>query len=55
MDKPDKDGRKVVTHCKIGGRAAKAADLLIASGVKTDVYKGSFNDWKAQEGPVDKL
>ncbi|XP_018007180.2 thiosulfate:glutathione sulfurtransferase, partial [Hyalella azteca] len=48
-------GDEIITHCNKGGRAGKATEALNARGyhnVKT--YKGSFNDWVAQGGEIDK-
>ena len=39
----------------MGGRAGKAADALKEMGFpKTEVYKGSFKDWVAKGGTVEK-
>ena len=44
----------IVTHCKMGGRATKAANALKEAGfTNVEVYKGSFDDWKANNGPVE--
>lgn len=49
-DKPKVD-EEVVFHCKMGGRAGKAADTAITLGYKNvKNYKGSFNDWLDREG-----
>lgn len=43
----------IVTHCKVGGRAAKGADALRDAGFqKVSVYSGSMEDWKRQGGEV---
>ena len=45
----------IVTHWMMGGRAGKAADALKEMGFpKTEVYKGSFKDWVANGGKVEK-
>ena len=44
----------LVTHCMKGGRAGKAADALKAAGyTDVKVYQGSYNDWKANDGPLE--
>ena len=54
FDKPDKNA-PVVTHCLKGGRAGRAAQTLIGQGyANVKVYAGSFLDWQAQGGPVEK-
>ena len=43
----------LVTHCKVGGRAAKAADALKAAGYgNVRVYSGSMEDWKKNQGEI---
>ena len=45
----------IVTHCGKGGRAAKAAAALKEMGFpKAEVYKGSFKDWVAKGGAVER-
>ncbi len=45
----------IVTHCGKGGRAAKAEALLKERGFKNvQCYSGSFADWKANNGDIDK-
>ena len=52
--KPEKSS-PLVTHCKMGGRAGRAADALKEMGfTDVQVYTGSMNDWKANGGPLDK-
>jgi len=52
--KPAKDA-KLVTHCMKGGRAGKGAKALTDAGwTNVVVYVGSFNDWKANDGPTEK-
>ena len=54
FDKPCLDS-PIVTSCKIGGRAAKAAELLTGAGfTNVRIYSGSFNDWIAKNGPIEK-
>ncbi len=49
-DKPNFDN-EVVFHCKMGGRAGKAAEAALGLGYKNvKNYKGSFTDWLAREG-----
>lgn len=48
-DKPKAD-QEVVFHCKMGGRAGRAAESAMGLGYKNvKNYKGSFNDWIANE------
>ena len=50
--KPDS---AIVTSCKIGGRAAKAAQMLTGAGfTNVRIYSGSFNDWMAKNGTIEK-
>ena len=52
--KPSPDA-VIVTHCGKGGRATKAAAALKEMGFpKAEVYKGSFKDWVANGGKVEK-
>jgi len=45
----------IVTHCGKGGRAGKAAAALKEMGFpKAEAYKGSFKDWVANGGAVEK-
>ena len=45
----------LVTHCMMGGRAGKAAAALKEMGfAKVYNYKGSFKDWVAKGGAVEK-
>lgn len=49
-DKPKED-QEVVFHCKMGGRAGRAAESAKNLGFKNvKNYKGSFNDWLEKEG-----
>lgn len=51
--KPDKSA-SLVTHCKMGGRAGKAAEAMKEMGfTNVQVYSGSMNDWKTNGGPLD--
>merc|ERR1719507_2249741 len=45
----------LVTHCMMGGRAGKGAAALKEMGFsKVYNYKGSFKDWVAKGGAVEK-
>ncbi|XP_053672137.1 rhodanese domain-containing protein CG4456-like isoform X2 [Anopheles nili] len=49
-DKPDA-GTEVIFHCKMGGRAQKAADLATSLGfTNARNYKGSWTEWAAKQG-----
>ena len=46
---------KIITHCMKGGRAKKASDALTSMGfTNTQCYSGSFTDWLAKGGQVEK-
>lgn len=48
-NKPTSD-QEVVFHCKMGGRAGRAAETATSLGFKNvKNYKGSFNDWLEKE------
>ncbi|KAF2349154.1 Rhodanese-like domain [Trinorchestia longiramus] len=52
--KPKEDDA-IITHCMKGGRAAKATEALAAKGYQNaKTYEGSFTDWQAQGGEVDR-
>lgn len=54
FDKPAPDAA-LVTSCKIGGRANKAGQALMALGYsRVQIYSGSFNDWQSKGGQVEK-
>ena len=54
FDKPSSDSA-IVTSCKIGGRAAKAGQMLTSAGfTNVRIYSGSFNDWMAKNGTIEK-
>jgi len=43
--------RPVVTVCRSGGRAGKAAELLRAAGVNAEVMDGGMTQWVRDELP----
>jgi rhodanese-related sulfurtransferase len=45
--------RPVVTVCRSGGRAAKAADLLISSGRRAAVMDGGMQRWARENLPFN--
>lgn len=52
--KPAPDGM-VVVHCKSGMRAQSGASAFKSAGYSNvQVYRGSWNDWVANGGPIDK-
>ena len=54
FEQPAKDA-SIITHCKMGGRASKAIDALKDAGFfNLQLYQGSYNDWTAQGGEVEK-
>ena len=44
--------RPVVTVCRSGGRAGKAAELLRAAGVNAEVMDGGMTQWVRDELPL---
>ena len=45
----------IVTHCKVGGRAAKGAEALKNAGYENvQIYAGSMEDWKKNGGTLIK-
>lgn len=51
LDEIDRS-RTVVTVCRSGGRAAKAAELLSGSGRRTEVMTGGMTSWAEAGLPV---
>lgn len=48
-DKPTND-TEIIFSCKLGGRAAKAAEVAISLGFeKSKVFKGSWTEWAAHK------
>ena len=47
---------EVIFYCKSGVRSGAAARLAQQAGFggKISEYRGSWNDWEAQGGPVEK-
>ncbi len=53
---PVGQGRKVVLHCKAGGRSAKAIEIAQASGVNVDTHlAGGITEWIAEDRPHFRL
>ena len=53
---PVGQGRKVVLHCKAGGRSARAVELAQAAGVDVDTHMmGGIGEWIAAGLPHFKL
>jgi rhodanese-related sulfurtransferase len=50
---PDCDGKKLILHCKKGGRSAQALARCLAAGV-TDIshLEGGIDEWRAAGLPV---
>ncbi len=49
---PVGQGRKVVLHCKAGGRSAKAIELAQAAGLDIDTHmSGGMLEWLAEGMP----
>lgn len=42
----------IYTHCRSGGRATKAGEILHKNGFENIVCLGGYNDWKDAGGPV---
>ena len=54
IDLPGKED-DLICSCLIGGRAKKAQSVLQGVGYKNvQLYKGSFEDWVANDGKVEK-
>ena len=54
VEMPTKES-KILVSCMIGGRAKRGYDALAAMGYsQLDLYPGSFNDWKAKGGEIQK-
>ena len=52
---PDPQQKKIVLHCGIGGRSAKAVAACQAAGVAVDSHmKGGIQAWIAAGLPVEK-
>lgn len=52
---PDADGRRIVFHCGIGGRSAKAVAACQATGIAIDSHmRGGIQAWIAAGLPVEK-
>ncbi len=53
---PVGQGRKVVLHCKAGGRSARAIELAQAAGVDVDTHMmGGIGEWIEQGLPYYQL
>lgn len=52
---PKGDGKKVVLHCRGGGRSGKAAGTLVSAGWSQAIHlQGGLEAWKAAGLPVEK-
>ena len=52
---PDPDGRRIVFHCGVGGRSAKAVAVCQDVGVAIDSHmKGGIQAWVATGLPVER-
>ncbi|XP_013788659.1 uncharacterized protein LOC106472554 [Limulus polyphemus] len=52
---PDKTDDKIVFHCRAGMRACQATEVARKLGfTSARVYKGSFQDWQANGGKIEK-
>lgn len=48
-DKPSNE-TEIIFSCKLGGRAAKAAEVAVSLGFENSkVYKGSWTEWAAHK------
>jgi rhodanese-related sulfurtransferase len=55
FERPSKK-KELLFYCKAGVRARSAAQLAEHAGWKTvSDYPGSWLDWEAQNGPVEKV
>lgn len=44
--------RPVVTVCRAGGRAGKAAEQLTAAGLSPEVMEGGMQQWEREQLPI---
>ncbi len=44
--------RQIVTVCRSGGRAGKAAELLAGAGLQAEVMDGGMTQWDEDELPI---
>lgn len=52
-DLPVEDDAPIVTYCKAGGRAQRAAEILEAAGyTNVQAMTGGFDDWKEAGYPT---
>lgn|SRR5574343_457587 len=42
----------IYTHCRSGGRATQAGEILKKKGFENIVCLGGYNDWKEAGGPI---
>ncbi|MEA5516726.1 molybdopterin-synthase adenylyltransferase MoeB [Nodularia sp. UHCC 0506] len=45
------NGHRLIAHCKLGGRSAKALGILKAAGIEGTNVKGGINAWSQQIDP----
>ena len=45
------NGHRLIAHCKMGGRSAKALSLLKASGIEGTNVKGGIQAWSREIDP----
>jgi len=54
VSKPDV-AAKIITSCKVGGRATKMRDKMEQMGYTgVQAYQGSFSEWEAKGGLIEK-
>ncbi len=46
------NGHKLIAHCKMGGRSAKALGILKAAGIEGTNVKGGINAWSLEVDPT---
>jgi adenylyltransferase/sulfurtransferase len=46
------NGHRLIAHCKMGGRSAKALGLLKAAGIEGTNVKGGIQAWSQQVDPA---
>ena len=52
---PDSNGKRIIFHCGIGGRSAKAVAACQAAGVAVDSHmRGGIQAWIAAGLPVER-
>ena len=46
------EGRRLLVHCKLGGRSARAVELLVQQGIAATNVTGGIDAWSQQVDPA---